>query len=186
MYDKHLDSFLLIADCGSFTKATEKAYISPNAIIKQINLLEPDLGVTLFIRTNRGVKRTKTGMNVYQDTRHIVHLSNQAIQKAQQIEQINKHIICIGTSLLRPCKKIVDLYTSVSQNYPDIQLEIVPFDDTYQRWLILPDNLGKDIDIVTGIYLSSMWNCHCQVLKITDIPLCCAVSKKISYLQKTN
>ena len=40
------------------------------------------------------------------------------------------------------------------------------------------DNLGKDIDIVAGIYPSSMWNSRCQVLKLTDIPLCCAVSRK--------
>lgn len=38
MYDKHLDIFLMVADCGSFSKAAEKVYISPNAVIKQINL----------------------------------------------------------------------------------------------------------------------------------------------------
>lgn len=61
MYDKHLDYFLLVADCGSFSKAAEKAFISPNAIIKQINLLESDLGITLFVRTNHGARLTDAG-----------------------------------------------------------------------------------------------------------------------------
>lgn len=52
MYDKHLDYFIMVADLGSFSKAAEKAFISPNAIIKQVNLLEADLGVQLFERTN--------------------------------------------------------------------------------------------------------------------------------------
>lgn len=30
MYNKHLDAFLMAADCGSFTKAAEKLFISPN------------------------------------------------------------------------------------------------------------------------------------------------------------
>lgn len=72
----------------------------------------------------------------------------------------------------------MDLWSSVSQDNPGIQLQIVPFDDTYQEWLNLLENLGKDIDIVAGIYPSTMWKRRCQVLKITDVPLCCAVSRK--------
>ena len=42
-------------ECGSFNKAAEKLYISPPAVIKQINLLESDLSLRLFIRTHRGL-----------------------------------------------------------------------------------------------------------------------------------
>lgn len=178
MYDKHLDYFLLVADCGSFSSAAEKAYISPNAIIKQINLLEADLGITLFTRTNHGVTLTEAGTSIYHDAKRIISLSRQSVQKARQIEQAKQQTIRIGTSLLRPCKTIVDMWASVSEDHPGIKLQIVPFDDTYNEWLILLENLGKDIDIVTGIYPSSMWKRRCQVLKITDIPLCCAVSRK--------
>lgn len=102
MYDKHLDCFLLVADCGSFSKAAEKAYISPNALIQQINLLEADLGVTLFVRTNHGAKLTEAGASIYQDAKRIIRLSTQAVQKAKQIEQAEQRTIRIGTSLLRP------------------------------------------------------------------------------------
>ena len=178
MHDKHLDYFLLVADCGSFSKAAEKAYISPNAIIQQINLLESDIGITLFIRTNRGVKLTEAGTSIYHDAKRIISLSEQAIQNAKQIEKRKKQTIRVGTSLLRPCKTLMNLWASISKNYPEIELQIVPFDDTYNEWLNLLENLGKNIDIVAGIYPSAMWNRRCQVLKITDIPLCCAVSRK--------
>lgn len=38
MYNPQLDTFLLVADAGSFSKAAEQAYITPTAIMKQINL----------------------------------------------------------------------------------------------------------------------------------------------------
>lgn len=49
------------ADAGSFSKAAEEAYITPTAVIKQINLLEESLGVKLFDCTHRGLTLTKAG-----------------------------------------------------------------------------------------------------------------------------
>lgn len=43
MYNPQLDTFLHVADAGSFNKAAEESYITPTAVIKQINLLEASL-----------------------------------------------------------------------------------------------------------------------------------------------
>ena len=40
MYEPMLDTFLDVADYGSFTKAAEQLFISPTAIMKQMNSLE--------------------------------------------------------------------------------------------------------------------------------------------------
>lgn len=40
-----LETFLHAADAGSFNKAAAERYITPTAVIKQINLLEESLGV---------------------------------------------------------------------------------------------------------------------------------------------
>lgn len=48
MYDPRLETFLTVADSGSFNKAAEKLYITPTAVIKQINLLETSIDVKLF------------------------------------------------------------------------------------------------------------------------------------------
>ncbi|HBI7177711.1 TPA: LysR family transcriptional regulator [Listeria monocytogenes] len=178
MYNKHLDHFMLVSDLGSFSKAAEKAFISPNAIIKQINSLEKELGVVLFIRTNQGVTLTEAGKSIYKDTKRIVEIAQQALEKAKITEQREQHTIRIGTSLLRPSKTIVDLWVSISSNYPNINLQITPFDDTFPTWLKILEQLGGKIDVVAGIYPSTFWNNRCQVLKITEYPLCCAVSHK--------
>ena len=55
MYNPQLETFLKVADCGSFNKAAEELYISPTAVVKQINLLESSLDLQLFTRTHRGI-----------------------------------------------------------------------------------------------------------------------------------
>lgn len=72
MYNPQLDTFLRVADAGSFNKAAEESYITPTAVIKQISLLETELDVKLFERTHRGLTLTKAGKSLYQDTKYII------------------------------------------------------------------------------------------------------------------
>ncbi|MDE7212602.1 MAG: LysR family transcriptional regulator, partial [Lachnospiraceae bacterium] len=72
MYNPQLETFLKVADAGSFNKAAEQSYITPTAVIKQMNLLEADLGVKLFERTHRGLKLTNAGSSLYDDAKYII------------------------------------------------------------------------------------------------------------------
>ena len=69
MYDKHLDSFIVIAESGSFSSAADKLFISRTALIQQINLLEKELGFQLFNRHNKGVCLTPSGEYFYQEAK---------------------------------------------------------------------------------------------------------------------
>ena len=60
MYNPQLETFLCVADAGSFNKAAATLYITPTAVVKQVNLLESSLGLTLFTRTHRGLVLTPT------------------------------------------------------------------------------------------------------------------------------
>ena len=50
MYDHQLETFVRVADAGSFNKAADDAFVTPTAVIKQINLLESELDLKLFVR----------------------------------------------------------------------------------------------------------------------------------------
>lgn len=47
MYNSELDTFLAVAEAGSFSKAAKKLYISTPAVVQQMNLLEKRLNVQL-------------------------------------------------------------------------------------------------------------------------------------------
>ena len=40
MYNPQLDTFIKVAESGSFSKAAQALFITPTAVIKQMNLLE--------------------------------------------------------------------------------------------------------------------------------------------------
>lgn len=82
MYNRHLNTFLYVADHGSFSKAAEAMFISPTAVTKQINLLEDRLGVKLFHRTYQGLSLTEAGRIVYSGAREIISLSDNVCRRA--------------------------------------------------------------------------------------------------------
>ena len=65
MYNHILDTFIAVADCGSFTKAARRLYISPTAVMKQINTLEEHLDMKLVERTPSGIRLTAAGSVIY-------------------------------------------------------------------------------------------------------------------------
>ena len=98
MYNPQLDTFLCVAEAGSFNKAAEQLYISPPAVIKQINLLEETLGVQLFVRTHRGLTLTKAGQSLLQDAKYIIQYCKDSVTRAKNAMQESESIIRIGTS----------------------------------------------------------------------------------------
>ncbi len=61
MYDRHLDIFVLVAEYKSFSKAAKKLNVSPQAVLKQIQLLEDRLELKLFSRSPNGLVLTGGG-----------------------------------------------------------------------------------------------------------------------------
>ena len=70
MFDEYLKTFICAAECGSFAKAAEALFLSPNAIKKRINALEESLGFPLFERTLKGIKLTSAGKAFYEDSKN--------------------------------------------------------------------------------------------------------------------
>ena len=50
-----IELFLAVAQCGSFTKAGEKLFVTQSWVSKRMNLMERELGLMLFLRAKRGV-----------------------------------------------------------------------------------------------------------------------------------
>lgn len=71
MYNPHLETFIHVADAGSFNKAAEELFITPPAVIKQITSLETNLDIKLFIRSPRGLTLTEAGRSIYRDAKYI-------------------------------------------------------------------------------------------------------------------
>ena len=177
MYNKHLETFITVADLGSFSKAAEALYISSTAIIKQVNLLEQELGVTLFERTHRGILLTKAGKSVYGDAKYLIQYSKDSITRAKNAMQGEEKTIRIGNSFMTPAQNIVELWPKIKKHCPEIKFQIVPFENTPENAHEILSHLGDAIDIVPGWFDENFWGIDgCRATKITDDPICCALS----------
>lgn len=150
MYNKQLETFIQVADLGSFSKAADAMYISPTAVMKQINLLENDLGFPLFKRTNRGLTLTEAGKSIYKDAKHIIRYSKESLNRARNAMKKNDQIIRIGTSLMTPAKFMTDLWPKIHQECPNLKFQIVSFENTPENAREILKNLGQSIDIEIG------------------------------------
>ena len=109
MYNPQLETFIHVADAGSFNKAAAEAYITPTAVIKQINLLEESLDVKLFERTHRGLILTKAGESLYQDSRYIIQHCRDSVVRAKNAMREAANVIRIGTSPVTPAQLLMQL-----------------------------------------------------------------------------
>lgn len=177
MYNPQLETFLHVADAGSFNKAAEEAYITPTAVIKQINLLEDSLEVKLFERTHRGLHLTKAGKSIYQDAKYIIQYCKDSVVRAKNVMQEDINIIRIGTSPMTPVQLLMQLWPRIQTYFPDVKFQIIPFENTPENAREILANLGKNIDIVGGIFDETMLHLRgCAGMELSREPFCCAVS----------
>lgn len=177
MYNPQLETFIRVADAGSFNKAAEQSYITPTAVIKQINLLEADLGVKLFERTHRGLKLTKAGASLYNDAKYVIQYCKDSVIRAKNAMQEGDNVIRIGTSPMTPAGVLVELWPKIHELCPEIKFQLIPFENTPENAREILKNLGQNIDVVAGIFDDTMLNVrNCAGFEISRQPICCAVS----------
>ena len=177
MYNRHLDTFIQVADSGSFLKAADKLYISANAVTKQINLLESHLDIKLFNRSTQGLTLTEPGKLIYAEAKKMIRHSNTVLQKARELENRQEHFIRIGVSLMNPADILLEQWRHAAKLHPNFKLEIVPFEDTVPAFLEVLDHLGSKIDVLSCPYDTSHWGDRYNSFHLCDMPLCIACSK---------
>ena len=177
MIHPQLQTFISVAENGSFSKTAEAMFISPTAVMKQIDALEGRLGVTLFVRTNHGLQLTEAGKSILDDAKYLIDYSERAAEKARGIDRReNQRSIRIGTSVMTPAKFILDIWTGIQQLVPDLKIELIPFENTPENAREILSNLGKQIDAVAGIYDDRLrTERNFQVIHLEDKPLAFAV-----------
>lgn len=64
-----------------------------------------------------------------------------------------------------------------ARQYPNIKLEIVPFEDTVPAFNGVLDHLGERIDVISCPYQTSYWGDRYQSFHLRDLPLCVSCAK---------
>lgn len=178
MYNPKLDTLIAVADCGSFTGAAERLYISPTAVMKQMNALESHLELKLIERTSSGVHLTPAGAVIYRDAKFMMDYSKKSIASANAAAHTYDTTFCVGTSLLNPAKPFMDLWYRVDKDFPDYKLHLVPFEDDHEGILSEIEKLGEKFDFLIGVCDSKAWLSLCSFLPLGRYKKMIAVSRE--------
>lgn len=177
MFNPLLKAFVCAADCGSFTKAAEKLFISPTAVMKQINALEEHLGLRLLERTPQGVRLTPSGEVIYKDAKFLFDYSKRSVDSARRCLEAGGRVFRVGTSLLNPARPFMDLWYRVGRQFPDYKLQLVPFEDDHDGILGEIGALGEKFDFLMAVCDSKLWLDKCSLLPLGRCKKMVAVSR---------
>lgn len=176
MYNPQLDTFIQVAESGSFSKAAQAIFVTPTAIIKQMNTLESRLGITLFNRSHKGLTLTSAGQSLLKDAKHIVQYSQDSVARARTAERKEKKIVRVGVSLMTPTTYLTDRWSEIKARCHGLSLQLVSFENTRQIANDILENLGRDIDVVLGIFDDGFLDRYkCMGLELEQQSICCSV-----------
>ncbi|WP_411682177.1 LysR family transcriptional regulator [Clostridium thailandense] len=118
-----IEYFIAAAKYLNFTEAARNLYVSQSSLSKQIAMIEEEVGVQLFIRTNRDVSLTLAGQVLFKELSGIPEHISIAIEKSRQYNLMENGTIRIG------CLEAMDTSTFLpaiikkfKQTYPNVNL----------------------------------------------------------------
>lgn len=180
MYSHQLETFIRVADAGSFSKVADVLCILPTAVIKQINQLESKLDVQLFERTHRGVTLTEAGTSLYHDAKYVIQYSKDSLMRARNAMDHAGHaksVIRIGTSLMTPSRFMIELWPKIYKHSKKMTFQLVSFENTPENAVEKLKSLGQHIDVVAGVFDEAFLRQRkCAALELSREPICCALS----------
>ena len=130
--------FLKAAGAGSFSLAAQSMFISAQALTKQINLLEEELGGKLFERTSHGVRLTPFGQYAQEKLERIEQEFDSTWNDLREYARNGKEQIRIGIFAALPREQLVSpLVSFLLSAYPERQfnLEMIELDEGRRKLL---------------------------------------------------
>lgn len=122
---RRIEYFLVLAEELSFARAAGRLCITPQALTKQIALLEEELGTRLFDRTTRTVKLTRTGMKCQQQFGYLKSVYDDTLQSVYRTVSQDTKLIRIGIFTPLPRNELVyPIMEAISANFPEVELEL--------------------------------------------------------------
>lgn len=177
MYSREIRTFVVIAEQGSFHRAAEALFLTPAAVMKQLNQLEGRLGVTLFRRTSRGAALTPAGRVIYSAAKRLIAEADDAVLAARAVEGRSAKTLRVGSSFLNSGKRLIDLWHRLAPGDGAWRFRLVPYDDDRRQILSVVASLGSQLDLLVGVFGSRRMKEMAAFHEISRRALCVAVPR---------
>ena len=140
---RQLNYFVQVADCGNYSLASQKLFVSQPALSKTIKNMEDELGFTFFYTYQRKQKLTDAGQAFYEKAVKLLKEYDELMQMTYDEAGIDKGHVNIGLSTAAGPALFGHIFPDFREKYPLIEFSLIEKDTN-----ILKDEiLRKDIDV---------------------------------------
>lgn len=129
---RHLRYFIAVAEEQNIGRAAARLHISQPPLTRQIQQLEEELGVQLFIRTPRGMELTGAGEQLLEEARNIRAVVEQATERTQRAGQGKLGRLDVGifgSAILDIIPKVLAGFRTA---YPEVKIVLHSMDKNEQ------------------------------------------------------
>ncbi len=116
--------FYFVAKYRSFSQAAELLMSNEPNISRTVKNLEHELGVSLFIRTNRGVTLTPEGERLYTHVAAAHHQLSAAEEELADSKSLTSGTITLGVSETALQIYLLPILSAYHRKFPDIKIQI--------------------------------------------------------------
>lgn len=120
---KQLEYFAAVAEEGSISGASRALHVAQPPISRQLSLLEDELGVTLFLRTNKGVVLTEAGRCLYQHSRQMFQSLRTMADSVRDVEAGARGQLKLGV-IYSDVQTATQLLKQYHAQYPQVELYV--------------------------------------------------------------
>lgn len=172
MYNHALDTFVRAAELGSFSKVAEESYISPSAVIQQINHLEAELNVRLFNRSKKGVALTPAGQYLLLESKALIQRSNDVRTHLSMFAEHAGGTVLFGSNQFHMPRLIYDYWPGFAALNESNTLSSYSFSES-------GSDIRSDTDLIEGVYFEEpIWQGNFTFHPISKTSLSLLVSEK--------
>lgn len=164
-----LKIFYTVAKEESVSKASLKLHISQPAVSQNIKTLENEIGFALFFRTNKGVKLTNEGNEIFNYCKAIFKQVDLLNQTLQDLSTLEAGILNIGASDTVCKYYLIDILKKFENNYPKIRYRVT--NCTTNESLILLKQHSVDVAFIHSPIHKESFTYH-NCLTLEDVFVC--------------
>jgi DNA-binding transcriptional LysR family regulator len=127
---QRLRYFVAVAEELHFTRAAQRLYLDQGALSNAVRRLERDLGVQLFVRSNRSVQLTEAGAALYPEAVLLLARADHLMQVARSHREPTTKTLRVGLFLgdLAAAELTRPILTMFTGRHRDVRLEMVDLD----------------------------------------------------------
>jgi DNA-binding transcriptional LysR family regulator len=165
---RHLESFLAVAEEGSFTRAALKLHITQPPLSLRIKELEGMLELTLFDRTTRRVRLSPAGQMFLEKLQVTMQSLNMAVAAAQQVARGVMGSLRVGYTAIASDSVLPRLISKFHLQHPDVVLDVLGPLTTGDLGLSL---LNEEIDVALCFLPLPNERFDFRTLSVTELAL---------------